>query len=100
MSPNWFQTHRLTNESNDQFCATVQCYKYGNEDEEQCPYFNYLEGETVQEFLPNSYFDFNKLREELLKEYNMDHRAPKGASKGVKASGPRTKIRRKAVAVT
>lgn len=98
MSPNWFQTHKLTNESSDQFCATIQCYKYGIEDEQQWPYFNYLDGETLQEFLPNSDFDFNKLREELLKEYNLDHRTRKDASKGFRAPGPRTKIR-KALAV-
>ena len=59
MSPNWFQTHKLTNESSDQFCATIQCYKYGPDDEKQSPFFNYLDGENVQEFLPNSDFDFN-----------------------------------------
>lgn len=96
MSPNWFQTHKLTNESSDQFCATIQCYKYGPDDEKQSPFFNYLDGENVQEFLPNSDFDFNKLRDELLKEYNTDHRTAKASKgfKGVKAPGPRTRIRK------
>ena len=74
MSPNWFQTHKLKNESEDQFCATIQCYKYGDSDDIQWPYFNFLDGESVEDFLPNSDFDFEKLRNDLLKEYNADHR--------------------------
>ena len=90
MSPNWFQTHKLANESGDQFCATIQCYKYGNEDEVQWPFFNYLDGESVEDFLPNSDFDFKKLREDLLKEYNAAHRVSK-PSKRFKAE-TRTKF--------
>jgi len=92
MSPNWFQTHKLTNESEDHFCATIQCYKYGDGDDVQWPYFNYLDGESVEDFLPNSDFDLKKLREDLLKEYNADHRTAK-ASKKLKA-GPRTNLRK------
>jgi len=73
ISPNWFQTHKLKNESDQLFCATIQCYKYGQEDELMWPYFDYLEGKTVKEFLPDSDFEFKKLREELLQEYRRDH---------------------------
>ena len=73
MSPNWFQTHKLSNESEDHFCATIQCYKFGERDDIQWPYFNYLVGESVEDFLPIGDFDFKKLREELLVEYNADH---------------------------
>lgn len=73
ISPNWFQTHKLTNESDQLFCATIQCYKYGQEDELMWPYFDYLEGKTVKEFLPDSDFEFKKLREGLLQEYRDDN---------------------------
>lgn len=73
ISPNWFQTHKLTNESKQMYCATIQCYKYGCEEELMWPYFDYLDGKTVKEFLPDSDFDFAKLREDLLQEYRKDH---------------------------
>ena len=73
ISPNWFQTHKLTNESQQLYCATIQCYKYGLEEELMWPFFDYLDGKTVKEFLPDSDFDFAKLREDLLEEYRMDH---------------------------
>lgn len=75
MSPNWFQTHKLTNESNELFCATLQCYKYGQEDELMWPYFDYLEDKTVEEFLPVSDFQcsFKELRKRLFQEYRDGH---------------------------
>ncbi|KAL9962279.1 hypothetical protein ACROYT_G031366 [Oculina patagonica] len=73
ISPNWFQTHKLTNESKQLYGATIQCYKYGCEEELMWPYFDYLDGKTVKEFLPDSDFDFTQLRDDLLKEYCEDH---------------------------
>ena len=73
ISPNWFQTHKLTNESSNMYCATIQCYKYGCEEDLMWPYFDYLDGKTVKEFLPDSDFDYTKLREDLLEEYRRDH---------------------------
>ena len=77
MSPNWFQTHKLTNESEKLFCATLQCYKYGQDDELMWPYFDYLKERTVDEFLPTSDFkqSFKQLRKDLFEEYRRDHLA-------------------------
>lgn len=70
ISPNWYQTHQLVNDVSGDYCATIQCYKYGDDDEIQWPYFDYLdENRAIGEFLPNSDFEFTKLREDLLKEY-------------------------------
>ena len=77
ISPNWFQTHKLTNESSNMYCATIQCYKYGCEEELMWPYFDYLDGKTVKEFLPDSDFDYTELREDLLEEYRRDHEGQK-----------------------
>ena len=73
MSPNWFQTHKLRNESDQLFCATIQCYKYGEDDKLMWPYFDYLEGNTVKEFLPHSDFEFTNMRARVLEEYRKDH---------------------------
>ena len=70
LSPNWYQTHKLSNLSNE-FCATIQSYKYGPEDYLNWPYFDYLDGkeEGVHEFYPHSDFDFLEMRKDLLREY-------------------------------
>jgi len=73
ISPNWFQTHKLTNESDPLFCATIQCYKYDQDDEIIWPYLDYLEDNTVEEFLPDGDFEFKKLREDLLQEFRWDY---------------------------
>lgn len=41
LSPNWYQTHKLWNKTDD-YCATIQCYKYGECDNLHCPYFEYM----------------------------------------------------------
>ena len=37
------------------------------------PYFDYLDGKTVKEFLPHSDFDYTELQKDLLEEYCTDH---------------------------
>lgn len=69
ISPNWYQTHQLVNSTTD-FCATIQCYQYGEGDSLHWPYFDYLSTQNViEEFLPNTDFQFRELREQLMKEY-------------------------------
>ena len=71
ISPNWYQTHQLINDVSGDYCATIQCYKYGDDDDTQWPYFDYFdEKQTISEFLPNSDFEYTKLREDLLNEYD------------------------------
>lgn len=70
MSPYWYQTHRLYNDTSD-FSATIQCYRYGNFDTKQWPYFDYVsEKGCREEFLPNSDFTFTELYKTVLSEYN------------------------------
>ena len=73
LSPNWYQTHHLENESSDVYCATIQCYKYGDEDHLKWPYFDYLDGKNVENFKPDTDFEFRDLRTQLLEEYKKDH---------------------------
>ena len=70
MSPFWYQSHRLFNDTDD-FSATIQCYRYGVSDTKQWPYFDYInEGGSKEEFLPNSDFNFTEFYETVLAEYS------------------------------
>ena len=70
ISPNWYQTHRLINDTSGDYCATIQCYQYGDDDQRHWPYFDYVsEQNQIEDFLPNSDFHFIPLREKLLEEY-------------------------------
>ena len=69
ISPNWYQTHKLWNDTDD-YCATIQCYQYGGNDNLHWPYFDYVKSNRViDEFVPNSDFTFREMREKVLKEY-------------------------------
>ncbi|XP_074641401.1 uncharacterized protein LOC141899145 [Tubulanus polymorphus] len=66
---NWYQTHKLHNVTDD-FCATIQCYKYDSGDTTYWPYFDYVsDNKTIEKFLPNSDFKFREMRKIVLEEY-------------------------------
>ena len=72
ISPNWFQTHQLWNDTAD-YCATIQCYQYGSNDLTQWPYFDYESSTAViDEFLPDSDFTFHEMQRLVLNEFQ-DH---------------------------
>lgn len=69
ISPNWYQTHKLWNNTND-YCVTVQCYKYGKNDDINWPYFDYLKStDIIGEFTPDSDFSFTEMYNRVMKEY-------------------------------
>ena len=69
ISPNWYQTHKLWNNTSD-YCITIQCYQYGDNDHHHWPYFSYISSKgTSEEFLPTSDFTFREMRAQVLKEY-------------------------------
>eukprot|EP00088_Acartia_fossae_P017718 TRINITY_DN20135_c0_g1_i10.p1 TRINITY_DN20135_c0_g1~~TRINITY_DN20135_c0_g1_i10.p1 ORF type:complete len:530 (-),score=155.57 TRINITY_DN20135_c0_g1_i10:192-1781(-) len=70
MSPEWFQTHQLRNVSKD-YCATVQCYRYDDNDDIQWNQFDFVKDENgeVGNFFPNTDFTFGEMREKVLAEY-------------------------------
>ena len=74
IDPNWYQTHRLENNT-DEFCATIQCYRYDFNDSIHWPNFDYIgfvEGRDeyeLKEFYPDSDFTFMNLRSIVLEEY-------------------------------
>ena len=69
ISPNWYQTHKLWNNTDD-YCATVQCYRYGNNDNMNWPHFDYIKScDIIGEFTPDSDFTFTEMKEIVVKEY-------------------------------
>ena len=70
MSPDWYQTHQLCNTSDD-FCATLNCYRYGEEDRVQWNQFDYVNNDNgqMENFMPNTDFDFGELWRIILNEW-------------------------------
>ena len=70
MSPDWYQTHQLCNTSDD-FCATLNCYRYGEEDRVQWNQFDYVNkyNGQMENFMPNTDFHFGKLWRIILDEW-------------------------------
>lgn len=74
MDQNWYQRHQLINRTND-FCATIQCYRYAPDDKLHWPGFDFVTAGGEEEkcvldtFLPNSDATFLTMRNTVLKEY-------------------------------
>jgi len=70
MSPEWFQTHQLRNVSND-YCATINCYRYDVDDPIQWNLFDYVNDANGQmgNFFPNTDFTFGQMRQLVLEEW-------------------------------
>ena len=71
MDDNSYQAHELRNTTND-FCATVQCYRYQDDDAIRWPGFDFIRDGKVCEqdtFYPNSDTTFITMRQTVLKEY-------------------------------
>lgn len=72
MSPYWYQCHRLFNDTDD-FCATLQCYRYGAADKKMWPFFDYANPDgSYGEFLPDGDFTFAELNDAVLSEYQVN----------------------------
>ena len=72
MDDNWYQTHTLENITDD-FCATVQSYRYGRDDRMQWPGFDYIndndDSDSPAIFYPQSDITFREMRDNVLQEY-------------------------------
>ena len=66
---NWYQAHKLKNIESD-FCATIQCYSYAQDDPIHWPFFDYVkDGSYRNQFVPDSDFTFVEMRDAVMKEY-------------------------------
>jgi len=79
MSPKWYQTHQLRNVSED-FCATLNCYRYDEDDPIQYPDFDYVNNANgqMENFFPNTDFSFGEMRRIVLKEWDARHKTKPG----------------------
>ena len=75
IGPNWYQRHELKNVTND-YCATIQCYKYDPNDKIHWPGFDFVESDDCggdidhDTFYPNSDGNFQNMRYHVRKEYS------------------------------
>ncbi|AZN36606.1 hypothetical protein [Iodobacter ciconiae] len=73
LTPDYYQVHQLFNPKprGDQFCATIQSYRYEANNTQHYEYFDYIEDGQIKQFDPDSdwnYLDFKaKIREEWQK---------------------------------
>jgi len=77
MSPEWFQTHQLRNVSSD-YCATINCYRYDENDQIQWNLFDYVNDTNGQmgNFFPNTDYSYGEMRALVMDEYQNRSRRP------------------------
>ena len=65
-----YQTHQLRNVSSD-YCATINCYRYDEDDPIQWNLFDYVNDANGQmgNFFPNTDFSFGEMRQIVLDEW-------------------------------
>ena len=70
-----YQTHQLRNMSDD-FCATINCYRYDEDDPIQWNLFDYVNDANGQmgNFFPNTDFSFGEMRRIVLHEWAARHK--------------------------
>ncbi|KAF9114751.1 hypothetical protein BGX30_006494 [Mortierella sp. GBA39] len=65
LTPEYYQVHKLVNRNPPgNMTATIQCYRYPDDSTVHWEYFDYLDGDKIKRFLPNSdweYFEFRAL---------------------------------------
>lgn len=73
LSPEMYQTHQLHNRRSDTMCATIQSYRYLNDDLKHYEFFDYMNPQKPQElghFLPNSDFEYLEMLAIVRAEWN------------------------------
>lgn len=63
------QIHQLRNLNMDEPCITIQCYLYSDDNRTHWPYFDYLSGDEVEHFDPNSDADFLTFKRIMQEEW-------------------------------
>ena len=73
MDENWYQTHKVENITDD-FCATLQSFRYRSDDNIQWPGHDYIQegdhSESLGVFYPEVDMTFREMRNKVLKEYH------------------------------
>jgi hypothetical protein len=72
LTPDYYQIHRLHNPSSGEdgeFCATIQCYRYADDDSKHYEYFDYVQGSEIKHFEPDSDWEYLKFKQAILEEW-------------------------------
>jgi hypothetical protein len=73
LTPDYYQIHQLQNPlpRGAEFCATIQSYRYPDTDHVHYEYFDYIDGNQIKQFTPDSdwtYLEFKRLIQQEWKE--------------------------------
>ncbi|MGB9988967.1 cysteine dioxygenase [Massilia sp. SM-13] len=72
LTPDYYQIHQLQNPSPKQggsFCATIQCYRYPDDDLQHYEYFDYIEDGEIRHFLPDSDWGYLEFKQAIHEEW-------------------------------
>ncbi|MHB8465055.1 MAG: cupin domain-containing protein [Acidimicrobiales bacterium] len=70
LTPQLYQVHRLQNPAGQGMTATIQCYRYADEDMAHYEYFDYIDkNDKIQVFAPNSDWEFLAFKKLIREEW-------------------------------
>ncbi|PMS16653.1 hypothetical protein C0Z18_22710 [Trinickia dabaoshanensis] len=63
LTPEYYQVHKLVNRNPPgNMTATIQCYRYPDNDTIHWEYFDYIDGDQIKQFTPNSDWEYLEFR--------------------------------------
>lgn len=78
LTPSLYQTHRLRNKNPPgRMTATLQCYRYADEDTQHYEYFDYIAPDGIRQFTPSSDWDYQTFKSLILDEWAARGSAPR-----------------------
>lgn len=70
LTPEYYQVHRLVNRNPPgNMTATIQCYRYPDNDTIHWEYFDYINGDQIKHFTPNSDWEYIEFRALIRQEW-------------------------------
>ncbi len=84
ITPEMYQTHQLENPRQDTMCVTIQSYRYLASDNTHHETFDWVSpsGGTLQNFVPDSDYEYLKLLEIVRKDYAARKEVIPGTGRG------------------
>jgi len=82
LTPDYYQIHQLFNPApkiGGGFCATIQCYRYPDDDLQHYEYFDYVEDGSIKQFLPDSDWGYLAFKQAIQQEWNQAMNSAKAA---------------------
>ncbi|KAF9941757.1 hypothetical protein BGZ67_004095 [Mortierella alpina] len=70
LTPEYYQVHKLVNRNQPgNMTATIQCYRYPKDSTKHWEYFDYLDGNDIKKFVPDSDWQYLDFREKIRAEW-------------------------------